>query len=308
MRLVSQMIEIKNITKKFGDFTAIENISVNVENSSIYGLVGYNGAGKTTLLKTCAGIYLPDDGEVLINGENVYDNGKVRNDVFFVPDDLYFPKGTTLIKMKKFYQGYYENFSEKVFANLVDAMGLSLNTNIQSFSKGMQRQAEIILAMSTMPKCLLLDEVFDGIDPQKRNLCKNLFIEYMAESECSILMSSHNLHEVSDLCDHVALINGKQLALNVSVDDVSTAYTKYRLIFDRDVTAGEFAGIPYKNIDIQGKMVSVIVSSNLQPDVFSALAPVHMDSVNLSLEEVFLNEMEDRKYDISSIFSDEISK
>lgn len=298
------MIEIKNVTKKFGDFTAIENISMQIESSSIYGLVGYNGAGKTTLLKTCAGIYSADGGAVLIDGENVYDNGKIRSGIFFVPDELYFPRGATLLKMKSFYQGYYENFSEKVFYKISDAMGLNLNLNLQSFSKGMQRQAEIVLAMSTRPKYMLLDEVFDGIDPQKRNLCKKLFIEYMAETGCSILMSSHNLQEVSDLCDHVALINGKSLALNVSVDDASSAYKKYRLIFDREITAGDFAGIEYKDLSIDSKMVSVIVSSSLDPSVFDALNPVHYDSVTLSLEEVLLNEMEDKKYDISSIFSE----
>lgn len=298
------MIEIKNVTKKFGDFTAIENVSFNIEKSSIYGLVGYNGAGKTTLLKTCAGIYAPEEGAVMIDGENVYDNGKIRNTIFFVPDEMYFPRGTTLLRMKNFYKGYYENFSEKVFAKMAGAMGLSLTANIQSFSKGMQRQAEIILAMSTRPKYLFLDEVFDGIDPQKRNLCKNIFIEYMAEAECSILMSSHNLQEVADLCDHVALINGKNLKLNVSVDDISNAYKKYRLIFDREVTEKDFEGIAYKDITIEKKMVTVTVDSQLDPKVFEPLAPILTDSVTLSLEEVFLNEMEDRKYDITSIFSE----
>lgn len=297
------MIDINKVTKKFGDFTAIENISLHIEKSSIYGLVGYNGAGKTTLLKTCAGIYLPDNGAVVIDGENVYDNAGLRNNIFFVPDDLFFPRGVTLLKMKDFYKGYYSDFSESVFYKLVDAMGLEPNKNLQSFSKGMQRQAEIILAMSTMPKYMFLDEVFDGIDPQKRNLCKNLFIEYMAETECSIFMSSHNLQEVSDLCDHVALINGKSLAMSVSVDDVSSAYKKYRLIFNRDICDYEFSQIENKGITIENRMATIIVSSSFDPMILKALGPIHMDSVMLSLEEVFLNEMEDRKYDISSIFS-----
>lgn len=298
------MIDIKNVTKKFGDFTAIENISFQIEKSSIYGLVGYNGAGKTTLLKVCAGIYSPDGGAVMIDGENIYDNAGVRNSIFFVPDDLYFPRGASLNKMKNFYKGYYENFSESVYFKLVDAMGLDANKNLQSFSKGMQRQAEIILAMSTRPKYMLLDEVFDGIDPQKRNLCKKLFIEYMAETQCSILMSSHNLQEVSDLCDHVALINGKSLAMNVSVDDVSSAYKKYRLIFNRDIYDYEFSQIVHKGITIENRMATIIVSSSLNPMVLEALGPIHMDCINMSLEEVFLNEMEERRYDISSIFSE----
>lgn len=297
------MIEIKNITKRFGDFTAIDNISFTVEESSIYGLVGYNGAGKTTLLKICAGIYKTDCGEVIIDGKNVYDNGLLRSDLFFVPDDIYFVRGYNLEKMRKFCKGYYPNFSDKVFSNMVDAMGLDTKKNIGSFSKGMQRQAEIILAMSAMPKYLLLDECFDGIDPQKRNLCKKIFIEYMAESGCSMIMSSHNLQEVSDLCDRVALINGKKLAMNVGVDDISAAYVKYRMIFNENVDKSIFNNIKNKGITVEGKLATVIVSSDTDEAELLALNPVHIDSIKLSLEEVFLNEMEDKDYDISKIFS-----
>ncbi len=297
------MIEIKNITKKYGDFTAIEDISFNVEKSSIYGLVGYNGAGKTTLLKTASGIFKPESGEVLFDGENIYNNGEVRSKLIYVPDEVYFLKGASLERMAKFYKGYYPNFNDKVFKNMTEAMGLDSKKNIGSFSKGMQRQAEVILAMSTMPKYMLLDEVFDGIDPQKRNLCRKIFIEYMAETGCSIIMSSHNLQEISDLCDHVALINGKKLAMNVCVDDASNAYVKYRLIFDRDIDASIFNGIENKGISIDNKLATIIVPSSYDDGVLASLRPIHMDSVTLSLEEVFLNEMEDKDYDISKIFS-----
>ena len=297
------MIEIKNITKKYGDFTAIEDISFNVEKSSIYGLVGYNGAGKTTLLKTASGIFKPESGEVLFDGENVYNNGEVRSKLIYVPDEVYFLKGASLERMAKFYKGYYPNFNDKVFKNMTEAMGLDSKKNIGSFSKGMQRQAEVILAMSTMPKYMLLDEVFDGIDPQKRNLCRKIFIEYMAETGCSIIMSSHNLQEISELCDHVALINGKKLAMNVCVDDASNAYVKYRLIFDRDIDASIFNGIENKGISIDNKLDTIIVQSSYDDGELASLRPIHMDSVTLSLEEVFLNEMEDKDYDISKIFS-----
>ena len=297
------MIEIKNITKKYGDFTAIEDISFNVEKSSIYGLVGYNGAGKTTLLKTASGIFKPESGEVLFDGENVYNNGEVRSKLIYVPDEVYFLKGASLERMAKFYKGYYPNFNDKVFKNMTEAMGLDSKKNIGSFSKGMQRQAEVILAMSTMPKYMLLDEVFDGIDPQKRNLCSKIFIEYMAETGCSIIMSSHNLQEISELCDHVALINGKKLAMNVCVDDASNAYVKYRLIFDRDIDASIFNGIENKGISIDNKLATIIVPSSYDDGALASLRPIHMDSVTLSLEEVFLNEMEDKDYDISKIFS-----
>lgn len=256
------MIEIKNVTKKYGNYVAVEDISFKVEESSIYGLVGYNGAGKTTLLKTAAGILKPESGEVLFDSQNVYDNGKVRSSLLYVPDEVYFVKGASLQKMGKIYKGYFPNFNSKVFKNMTEAMGLDPKKNIGSFSKGMQRQAEVVLAMSTMPKYMLLDEVFDGIDPLKRNLCKKIFIEYMAETGCSMIMSSHNLQEIADLCDHVALINGKKLAMNVSVDDASSAYVKYRLIFDRDIDKSIFDGIENKGITIDNKLATIIVPSS----------------------------------------------
>lgn len=296
------MIEIKNLTKKYGSFTAIEDISFTVDKSSIYGLVGYNGAGKTTLLKTAAGMLKADDGEILFDGENIFDNGLLRSNLLYVPDEVYFIKGASLERMGKFYKDYYPNFSTKVFKNMIEAMGLDPKKNLGSFSKGMQRQAEVILALSTMPKYMLLDEVFDGIDPHKRNLCKKIFLEYMAETGCSIIMSSHNLQEISDLCDHVALINGKKLAMNVSVDDASNAYVKYRLIFDRDIDKSIFDGIENKGINIDNKFATIIVPSNFNDNRLASLRPIHMDSVTLSLEEVFLNEMEDKDYDISKIF------
>lgn len=298
------MIEIKNVTKKYGDYTAIENINLTVGEASIYGLVGYNGSGKTTLLKTAAGILKPEAGEVLYDGKNVFDNGALRSNIFYIPDEVYFLKNAGLEKMGEFYKEYFPNFSDSVFKNMTDAMGLDPKKNISAFSKGMQRQAEIVLAMSTRPKYLLLDEVFDGIDPQKRSLCKKLFIEYMAQTDCSILMSSHNLQEVGDLCDHVALIDGKRLKMDVSVDDISGAYTKYRLIFDREIDKSDFDAIENKGVEIDGRLASVIVASSFDESRLKALRPIHIDSVTLSLEEVFLNEMEDGNYDISKIFSE----
>lgn len=296
------MIQINNVTKCFGDFTAIENINLTINKSSIYGFVGYNGAGKTTLLKTIVGMYKPEKGSVLVDGENVYDNGAIRSDMFFIPDNLYLPTGYSLKKLKAMYKGYYPNFSDKVYANMLEAMGLDEKKPVASFSKGMQRQAQIVLAMASMPKYLIIDECFDGIDPQKRNMCKKIFIEYMAETECTIVMSSHNLQEIADLCDRVALINGNTLAMDVSVDDISSAYVKYRMIFKDDIDKSIFDKIENKGVTVDGKLATIIVSSDMDESVLLALKPIHIDSVPLSLEEVFLNEMEDKDYDITKIF------
>ncbi len=298
------MIEFKNVTKKFGDFTAVENISFNVELSSIYGLIGYNGAGKTTLLKTAAGIYRTDGGDVTMDYQSTFDNADIRKSMFYIPDDLYFPMNASIKSMAKFYASYYPNFNYKTLDNLLEVFGLDPKKKIRGFSKGMQRQAEIILALASRPRFMLLDETFDGLDPQKKDMTKKLFVEYMAEGYCSLIISSHNLSELSDLCDHVGLINGKHLTMDCSVDSISDNYRKYRLIFDRDITKEDFKDIKCKSLDIDGKVVSIIFdkATQGQKDRLAALNPIAIDEYRLTMEEVFLNEMEDKKYDITKIF------
>lgn len=298
------MIEFVNVTKKFGDFTAVENITFRVEPSSIYGLIGYNGAGKTTLLKTAAGIYKSDEGTVLMDGVDTYDNDTVRREMFYIPDDLYFPMNATINSMAKFYADYYPNFSMKTLNNLVEVFGLDPKKKIRGFSKGMQRQTEIILALASHPKYMLLDETFDGLDPHKKEVTKKLFIEYVAESECSLVISSHNLSELSELCDNVGLINGKQLVMDCSVYDISKNYSKIRLIFDRDVTENDFKNIKYKSLEIDGRVAMIIFDKDTieEKQKLNALLPMAIDEYQLTMEEVFLNEMEDKKYDITKIF------
>ncbi len=298
------MIEFVNVTKKFGDFTAVEKISFKVEPSSIYGLIGYNGAGKTTLLKTAAGIYKATEGQVLMDGVDTFDNDTVRREMFYVPDDLYFPMNATINSMARFYASYYPNFSFKTLDNLVEVFGLDPKKKIRGFSKGMQRQAEIILALASHPKYMLLDETFDGLDPHKKEITKKLFIEYVAESECSLVISSHNLSELSELCDNVGLINGKQLVMDCSVYDISKDYCKIRLIFDRDITENDFKEIKYKSLEIDGKVAMIIFDKTTveEKEKLSELNPIAVDEYQLTMEEVFLNEMEDKKYDITKIF------
>ena len=298
------MIEFVNVTKKFGDFTAVEDISFKIEPSSIYGLIGYNGAGKTTLLKTAAGIYKSEGGKVLIDGEETFDNDNIRKDLFYIPDDLYFPMNATINSMAKFYADYHPDFSFKTLNNLIEVFGLDPKKKIRGFSKGMQRQAEIILALSSHPKYMLLDETFDGLDPQKKDITKKLFIEYVAESECSLVISSHNLSELSDLCDHVGLINGKKLTMDCSVYDISMNYSKFRLIFDREISEKDFKCIKYKSLDIDGKVAMIIFdkTTSEEKQKLNALLPIAIDEYQLTMEEVFLNEMEEKKYDVTKIF------
>ncbi len=298
------MIEVKNVTKRFGSFTAIEDLSMSVGESSIYGLVGYNGAGKTTLLKTISGVYKADAGEILINGKNVFDSTVERQRLFYVPDDIYFEAYSTIQRMAKFYKGYYPAFSFDTLNKLCDVFGLDKNEKLNSFSKGMQRQAEMILGMSTNPDILLLDESFDGLDPAKRNLMNNMLVEYVADRGCSVIISSHNLHELTDICDHIALINGKKIVLDCCVDDISESRCKFRLVFNENKTEKDFSGFDLKKINIDGRIITVSIKGDADEteNALMGMNPLLIERFPLTLEEIFLEEMEGSDYDFKEIF------
>lgn len=298
------MIEVKNLTKKYGKFVAIENLSLSVGKSSVYGLVGYNGAGKTTLLKTIAGIFRPDAGSVTIDGKDVFSHADARRKMFYVPDDLYFGYNYSIEKMAKFYAGYYPDFSYETLDKLCGVFKLDKTAKINSFSKGMQRQAAMILGMSTLPEILLLDESFDGLDPAKRNLMNSMLIEYAADRECSIIVSSHNLHELVDICDHIALINGKKIVLDCSVDEMSASRCKFRVVFNDEKEESDFSDFDIKHFEKEGKIVTLSLGGNTEEneEKLKNMSPLLVEKYPLTLEEIFLEEMEDTDYDFKEIF------
>lgn len=301
------MIEVQGVTKKFGSFTAINDISFTVGDGSLYGLIGYNGAGKTTLLKTITGVYKAEEGKVLLDGEDAFDNELMKQHMFYVPDDIYFAPYANMEKMAKFYYGYYPDFSFDTFHKLAEVFGLDTKARLNGFSKGMQRQAEIVLGFATQPSFMLFDETFDGLDPAKRALIKNMITEYMQEKNASIIVSSHDLHELEGLCDHFGLINGKKLVLNSSISELSQNRAKFRLVFQDDVTEEQIKalGIDVKSYKKDGKMVIITIKGDEKEaaEKLNALSPAMVESLSLSLEEVFLDEMEGTDYDFTQIFA-----
>lgn len=300
------MIEVVNVTKKFGDFTAIQDLNFKVSDGSIYGLIGYNGAGKTTLLKTITGVYKPDGGEVRLDGENAFDNAKMKQHMFYVSDDIYFAPYANMEKMAKFYNGFYPDFSFDTFRKLSEVFGLDTKARINGFSKGMQRQAEIVLGISTKPDFILFDETFDGLDPAKRALIKNLLNEYMEDTNASVIVSSHDLHELEGLCDHFGLINGKKLVLDSSIKELSEGRAKFRIVFKDDVTEEDIKsiGINVKSLKRDGRIIVITVKGSEKETAakLNTLSPIMVEPMPLSLEEVFLDEMEGTNYDFSKIF------
>lgn len=229
---------------------------------------------------------------------------KSEAELFYIPDDLYFLPGSTMEGMARFYKGYYPNFSDKVFENVAKLFELDTKKRIHGFSKGMCRQAEIAFALACRPKYMLLDECFDGLDPMKRSLCRELFLEYIAESECSMIMASHNLSELSNLCDHIGLVNGKKLALNCDIDDVSSKYAKYRVILSSEIDREALARLGCEQITVNANTASFTAKGALnEVDAYlNTLSPVDIDRCAMTVEEIFMSEMGDGDYDISKIF------
>jgi ABC-2 type transport system ATP-binding protein len=297
------MLETVNLTKRFDGFAAVKNLSFRVETGSIYGLAGYNGAGKTTLLKCMAGIYRPEEGAALLDGANVFDN-PVREQLFFVADDLLSPIGMSIHKLAQLYAGYYPNFSFAVFDKLCNAFGLNPKKLLASLSKGMRRQAELIYALASMPKVLLLDEAFDGLDPQKRGLCKELFVRYIAENECTMVISSHILDDLQRLCDRFGLMDGHTLKLDSDSADIGKTYRRYTVTLCDENAQLHCPAVRIKHMHRQGKQLRFEAQGDLAAlqSVLQELQSEALREENMTVDEIFLFEMEDESNDLDNIF------
>ena len=216
------MIKVEGLTKNFDGYTALEDFSMNVNEGSIYGLVGVNGAGKTTVIKHLAGVFRGDGGKTLIGGAEVYDNEKVKARVGYIPDDLYFFPQYNLKMLGKFYSSLYVNWNENRFTELLGLMELDIKRRVGRFSKGMQKQAALTLVLSSMPEVLLLDEPIDGLDPIVRKKIFQWIIEDVADRKMTVLISSHNLKEMDGICDTVGIIKGGKMIMERDLDELKS--------------------------------------------------------------------------------------
>ncbi len=297
------MIEAKNISKMFDDSAALTDVSINVKKGSIYGLVGSNGAGKTTLLKILAGVYRQDQGEVLIDNQKVFENIEIKSKTVFIPDSLYFFSQYTVKDMAIFYQRIYANWNEERYQILKNAFQLDEHKKIQQMSKGMQRQAAFWLALSITPDFLILDEPLDGLDPIMRQKVRNLIIQDTAEREMTVLISSHNLRELEDLCDNIGILHQGRLIVEKELDDLKSDIHKIQAAFQGDQPKKIFQN---KNVLYHEKRGSVrlfIIRGKKEEIIqeVSQYQPLVLDILPLTLEEIFIYEMGGIGYEIKNI-------
>ena len=298
------MIEIKNLSKAFEKNFALKKLNFQVGDSSVFALVGSNGSGKSTLLRTISGVYQPTAGDVLIDGKPIFENPQLKDQVYFVADVPFFYNGTTLDNASNLISKIYSGWSEETYLRLCSIFPIDRRGNLINMSKGMQRQASLILALSAKPKYLLLDEIFDGLDPVIRRLVKQLIINDVSDRGMSVIIASHNMRELEDICDHIAFLHRGNLVVEDDVDEIKTQVHKFHAAFDRDFDQNEIiGGLEILNIKRSGNLISFTAKGNKEDieKIIKAQEPIFMESLPLTLEEIFMCEMEVAGYDIENI-------
>ena len=301
------MIRVEGVSKQFEDFSALDSVSCNIQDGCIYGMVGSNGAGKSTFLRVLSGVYKADKGVAYIDDESVYENPKAKGKVVFVADELFFLPGATMNRMAKFYSAIFDRFDMERFKKLTEVFELNPRKNIANFSKGMKRQVAIILALCTRAKYMFFDETFDGLDPVMRGLVKKLICNDVAEFNSTVIVTSHSLRELEDLCDHLALLHKGGMVLDSDVLDLKTSQFKVQIAFKDNFDKSRFEDFTIVKYHQEGSVANMIMSGDREECAakLKAMNPVVVDVLPLTLEEVFTYEMEALGYNFDEILEGE---
>jgi len=299
------MIQINNLIKEFDGFRALDGVDMTVKKGAVYGLVGPNGAGKSTLIRHITGVMRPDAGEVFINGEPVYENAKIKGKMAYIPDDMFYFLQSDTINMMKYYKGMYPDFDEKHFYKMQEFFpSIDVRRNIRKLSKGMQKQVAFWLALCCRPQLIVLDEPVDGLDPVMRRQIWSIMLEDVAENNTTVIVSSHNLRELEDVCDHVGILNHGKIIIERSLTELQGNISKIQIACPCGMPKipQDFKVLHMSNI---GRVYTVIVRGNPQ-DVVSAITagedkPQVVDVLPLTLEEIFIYEMGGEDYEVKDI-------
>lgn len=299
------MIEVKNVTKSFENIEAVRDIELVIRAQNIFGLLGTNGAGKSTLLRTMAGIFRPDGGEVLIDGERVWDNPAVKKRYFYISDDQFFFPNATAKDMASFYGKYYKKFDYVRFEELLERFHLERQRKIQTFSKGMKKQLSILLGICANVPYLFCDETFDGLDPVMRQGIKVILAKEMEMRELTLVIASHNLRELEDICDTIGLLHRGGVLLSKDLSDLKCNMHKIQCVFGPDLGTSLSEAFQILQMKQTGRLISMIVRENEEEirRKMEDLSPVYYEILPLSLEEIFISETEVAGYDVENFIA-----
>ncbi|MCI8624035.1 MAG: ABC transporter ATP-binding protein [Provencibacterium sp.] len=298
------MIEARSVVMRFEDITALDSFSAEIHRGSIYGLIGSNGSGKSTLLRLMAGVYRPDEGTVTVDTLPVFENEEAKSRVFFVSDDFYYFPQATLDEMAAFYRGFYPSFSMERYRQIAAMFPIDPGRKIQTFSKGMQRQVALILGLAAQTDYLLLDEAFDGLDPILRTALRRILADDVARRNIAVVITSHNLRELEDMCDQVGLIHRGAILFQREIDELKLGFCKVQAAF-RPLPDPERLReqLDILQLETRGSLMHMVVrgGSSQVLSVLESYGPLFAESLPLTLEEVFINEMEAIGYDYNNV-------
>lgn len=295
------MIEINDLSLKLSDKLILDSIDLKINRGSIYGFLGSNGAGKSTLMRCICGVYRPTSGCVKIDEQEVYDNAAAKGKIFFVNDETIQYTSLTLTELKDYYKNYYTNFDEGTYEKLLSRVDLPKDKKLSSFSKGMKRQAIVIIALACKTEYLMLDEAFDGLDPAMRMAIKNMITDEIFDRNAAVIVSSHNIAEISEICDSAMLIHGGKVLFSDELDSITSRFSKLQIVFRGAAPDEEKireTGLEILKISATGSVVHIIANAGEQEakDKAWSLDPEIVEAVPLTLEEIFIYEMEARGY------------
>ncbi len=289
------MLRIEHLNKSFGSKNVLNDLNLKVNDSSIFGLVGINGAGKSTLLRLIAGVYEADGGTILLNEHNTYLNPECRAEIAFVPDEAYYPLGATVGSLKLLYETMY-HFSEEAYQKYLKLFDLDEKMSVANLSKGMKRRVSLLFALALKPKLILLDEAYDGLEPLARLRFKKALSELIEDEGISVIISSHNLRELEDICDSFGILEGGRIVSYGDLLESKEMINKYQLAFTDEKTKDDFKDFDLLHFEAEGRVIRLVVRGNTE-DVMAKLnemKPVLVDVLPVSFEELFIYELESR--------------
>ena len=294
------MLKIRCVSKKLGDVQVLDQVNLELKEGSIFGMVGPNGAGKSTLLRMIAGVYREDSGIITWDNEPIFDNPDRKQEILFISDEPFYFYNASIRAMKRFYQLCYPSFSEEAYAHYLKQFGLDENRPMSQFSKGMKRQAFIIFALAISPRLLLLDEIFDGLDPMMRLMFQRALARCVQENGMTVIISSHNIRELEDICDSFGILDERHMITSGDIDAVKGNVHAIQLAFGHEADPSLFTNLDVLSIRVESRFVKIVVKGNVEKIVnyLRSLDPVILEVQDVSLEEVFLYEMEQKGYGV----------